>query len=83
MNTIVSSKEFVSNEDKYFDLALREQVFIQKDNNVFIVTIVNNYDDDDTDYDDDPADLALAAERLNGEFTSADEFISYLRKWLQ
>jgi hypothetical protein len=26
--TIVSSKEFASNQEKYFDLALNEQVFI-------------------------------------------------------
>ena len=38
--TVVSTKEFVSNEDKYFDLALNEQVFVQreKDNVMFIVS---------------------------------------------
>ena len=35
MNTVVSSKEFVSNEDRYFDLALNEQVYIQRGNNIF------------------------------------------------
>ena len=35
--TVVSSKEFVSNEDKYFDLAMNEQLFIQKGDYTFIV----------------------------------------------
>jgi len=39
--TIVSSKEFISNQDKYFDLALNEQVFIQKGENMFVVTCSN------------------------------------------
>jgi len=34
--TVVSSKEFVSNQEKYFDLALNEQVFIQKEDYMFI-----------------------------------------------
>lgn len=36
--TIVSSKEFVANEDKYFDMAMTEQVLVQRNNVVFIVT---------------------------------------------
>ena len=35
--TVVSSKEFVSNEDKYLDLALDEHVIIQRGDNMFIV----------------------------------------------
>jgi hypothetical protein len=35
--TVVSSKEFVSNEDKYFDMALDEQVIVQKGSNMFVV----------------------------------------------
>jgi len=74
--TVVSSKEFVSNEDKYFDMALNEHIFIRRGNNMFIVTTVN--DDDD---EDDDADLALAIERRsNSEFTSSDEFKKYLRR---
>jgi hypothetical protein len=42
--TVVSSKEFVGNEDKYFDLALDEQVFIQKGDNMFLL-IYKNVDD--------------------------------------
>jgi len=35
--TIVNTKEFVSNRKKYFDLALNEQVIIQRRNNMFVV----------------------------------------------
>jgi len=36
--TVVSSKEFVTNENKYFDMALNERVFIKRGNQMFIVT---------------------------------------------
>jgi len=35
--TVVSSKEFATNEDKYFDLALNDHVIIQRGENMFIV----------------------------------------------
>ena len=40
--TVVSSKEFVSNEDKYFGLAMKEQLFIRKGDNVFLVSVAND-----------------------------------------
>jgi len=39
--TVVSSKEFAINEDKYFDLAMNEQVFVHRDNMMFIVSRAN------------------------------------------
>ena len=39
--TVVSSKEFVSNDGKYFDLALNEQVFVKRGNNIFHITCSN------------------------------------------
>ena len=37
--TVVSSKEFISNGDKYFELALNEEIFVKResDNILFIV----------------------------------------------
>ena len=35
--TVVSSKEFVKNEDKYFDMALNEQVFVKRGDNMFLI----------------------------------------------
>ena len=37
--TIVSSKDFAANQEKYFDLALNEQLIIQRGDNMFIVQI--------------------------------------------
>jgi len=35
--TVVSSKEFVANDDKYFDMALNNELIIQRGDNMFIV----------------------------------------------
>ena len=42
--TVVSSKEFSTNQDKFFDLALDEQVYIQNGNNTFLL-MYKNVDD--------------------------------------
>lgn len=39
--TIVSTKEFNSNQEKYFDMAINEQVFVQRGDYTFIVSRVN------------------------------------------
>ena len=39
--TVVSSKEFVSNQTKYYNMAAIEEVFIKRGKNMFIVTRVN------------------------------------------
>ena len=46
--TVVSSKEFVCNGDKYFDIAKMERVFVKResDNIMFIVTRDKSPDDD-------------------------------------
>lgn len=33
--TVVSSKEFATHQEKYFDLAVKEEVLIERDGNVF------------------------------------------------
>ena len=37
--TIVSSKDFATDQEKYFDLALDEQVFIQKGDKMFLLIL--------------------------------------------
>jgi hypothetical protein len=76
--TVVSSKEFKTNQDKYLRLAINEQIFIKKGSNMLTLTTANNYSKDN-----DAADLALAMERRNGEFTSADEFIKFMENNIQ
>ena len=38
--TVVSSKEFASNQEKYFDIALNEQIYVQResDNAMFVLS---------------------------------------------
>ena len=45
--TVVSNKEFVTNQEKYFDLALNEQVFVKKGGNIFILTCASNQEKPD------------------------------------
>ena len=42
--TIVNSKEFATNQDKYFDMAFDEQVYIKKDNRMFLLVYQNAVD---------------------------------------
>jgi len=51
--TVVSSKEFVSNEDKYLDMAMNGQVYIQRGNCMFIVSMANNVKKKHLEPDDD------------------------------
>ena len=41
--TVVSSKEFATNQDKYFELALDQQVFVKKGENIFMVALSNKH----------------------------------------
>ena len=39
--TVVSTKEFSTNQEKYFDMAVNEQVFVQREDFMFIVSRIN------------------------------------------
>ena len=39
--TVVSTKEFNTNQDKYFDMALDEQVFVKRGNSMFHILCSN------------------------------------------
>jgi hypothetical protein len=45
--TVINSKEFITNEEKYFELALNEQVFIKKGENMFLFTCTDGHDETD------------------------------------
>ena len=51
--TVVSSKEFITNEEKYFELALNEQVFIQKGGNMFLIMRANGHEEKEIIYEPD------------------------------
>ena len=47
--TVVSSREFASHQDKYFEMAMNGQVFIQKGDNMFL--LIRKSDDMNTYHD--------------------------------
>ena len=63
--TVVSSKEFATNQDKYFELALSERVFIKKGNHLFFVTNAND-DESENDYEDLPDAKAYVGDEISG-----------------
>ena len=78
--TIISSKEFVDNQKKYFDMAINEQVCIKRGKTMFQLIHTQVMEDDDKN---DAELLALAISRRNTrdrEFTNVDEFIDFLEK---
>ena len=40
--TVVSTKEFNANQEKYFDMALSEEIFVRRNDVMFIVTRAND-----------------------------------------
>ena len=75
MATLVSSKEFKTNQNKYLKLALQERVFIKKGNHTFFVT---NADEDESKYD--YIDYLEAKAREDDEDTSADDFLQFINE---
>jgi len=67
--TVVSSKEFATNQDKYFDLALDEDVCIQRGDNLFHliykhVDDMNNYDYEEILEPDDDFHRAISMDEF-------------------
>ena len=50
---VINSKEFATNQDKYFNLALDEKVFVKKGGNMFIVYNTNNHIQEDMIFEPD------------------------------
>ena len=71
--TVVSSKEFVSNEDKYFDLALEEQVMVKRGENMFLL-IYKNVDEVNGYHDASVYEEVLEPDDDFHSAISADEF---------
>jgi len=71
--TSVSSKEFATNQRKFYNLALNERIVIKRGKNRFYLISASD------NYEDEASDLAEAKERAYDENTSADAFIRFLR----
>jgi hypothetical protein len=70
----VSSKEFITNQERYFDLAIHDELFIKRGKNVFqlIPAMVNNGIAEDMDTSDD--DYITKDELLKGIYEDIDKF---------
>ena len=68
--TVVSSREFATNQKRFYNLALNEQIVIKRGKNRFYLI---------SDYVDEVSDLMEAKERADDENTNADDFIRFLR----
>jgi len=74
--TIVSSKEFVTNEDAYFDLAMNEEVFVKRDNIMFIITRANDSRKKYLEPDDDLRRAITGEELLTGIYEDLEKFFA-------
>jgi len=74
--TIVSSKEFVTNEDAYFDLAMDEEVFVKRDNIMFIITKANDRGKKYLESDDDLRRAITGEELLTGIYEDLEKFFA-------
>ena len=50
---IISSQEFATNQNKYFDMAMEEEVFVQRGDNMFLFTRTNKYEEPDMIFEPD------------------------------
>ena len=74
--TVVSSKEFVANDDKYFDIALSEQVLVRRDDVMFIVTRANEKKKKRLKPDDELRRAISGDELLERVYVSLDKFFA-------
>ena len=72
--TVVSTKEFNTNQEKYFALALKEQVFIQKGDNMFLL-IYQNTDDKNIYHEASVYEEVLAPDDDLRRAITMDEFL--------
>ena len=71
--TIINSKEFATNQKKFYEIALNERVFIKRGKNMFYLTCVSFEDDEVSDLAD-----AIAAEK--DENISVDDYLNHILK---
>jgi hypothetical protein len=77
--TVVSSKDFAINQEKYFDMALDEQVFIQNGDNMFLL-IYKNISDMDLYHDASVYDEVLEPDDDLRRAISAKELLEMLHE---
>jgi len=82
--TVVSSKEFIGNDDKYFDMAVSNDVFVRKGNYMFHI-LCSPIDEHSSDDDFRNAISNAKPKRLSDRFRgvlskeSAESFIEHTK----
>ncbi|MDR0333545.1 MAG: prevent-host-death protein [Dysgonamonadaceae bacterium] len=71
--TVISSREFISNQKRYFDLAIDEELFIKRGKNIFHL-MCTTISDDINDTDDDDSNYITKDELLAGIYKDIDKF---------
>ena len=75
MMTVISSKEFAANQQKYFDLAIdNKDVYIKNGDNMFMVTIADNRERKYLAPDDDFRRAITMDELLEGVLEDVHKF---------
>ena len=75
--TVVSTKEFNTNQEKYFDMAVNDHVIIKRGNNMLIVqNFVPNEPDNIFEPDNDFYKSITADELLAGIYEDIDTFFA-------
>ena len=73
--TAISSKEFVANQKKYFDMAVNKNVLIKRGRNKFIISNAN-VNDEFLEPDDDLRRAITKDELLKGIYEDIDNFFA-------
>lgn len=71
--TVVSTKEFNTNQKKYFDMALNEEVFIKRGSNMFMVARASEPEMVYKEPDDDLRRAITKDELLKGLYEYIDK----------
>jgi len=67
--TVVNSKQFATNQKKFYNLALNERIAIKRGKNLFYLTCAANEEDDET------SDLADAMAVENDENVDVNDYL--------
>ena len=74
--TVVSTKEFNTNQKKYFDIALNEQLYIKRGSNMFVVSKATDEKKVYKEPDDDLRTAITKDELLEGLYKYIDKMFA-------
>ncbi|MDR2206191.1 MAG: hypothetical protein LBE36_08575 [Flavobacteriaceae bacterium] len=72
--TVVNSKEFIDNENIYFDMAINDELFIKRGKNLFQLVCTTVGDNTEDTADDHDENYITKDELLAGIYEDIDKF---------